>query len=131
MKTSAILAIATLLAAAAGIHGSCLAGEKTGAEARSIVSELAGSAVAPAELNSEHARGTTNIKLDAATAQGGAGSSFDNGLVHGNAVTGTSTTGMITTTNSVNNNMGITTVFQNSGNNSLFQQSTAINITVQ
>ena len=131
MKTSAILAIATLLAAAAGIDGSCLAGEKTGAGARSIVSELAGSAVPTAELNSEHARGGTNIKVDAAAAVGGNGSSFDNGLVHGNAVGGTSTTGMITTTGSVNNNMGITTVFQNSGNNSLFQQSTAINITLQ
>jgi hypothetical protein len=131
MKTSAILAIASLLTAAAGIHGSCLAGEKTGAGARGIISVLAGSAVPTTELNSEHARGATNIKIDAANASGGNGSSFDNGLVHGNAVTGTSTTGMITTTNSVNNNMGITTVFQNSGNNSLFQQSTAINITVQ
>ena len=131
MKTSAILAIATLLAAAAGIDGSCLAGEKTGAGARSIVSELAGSAVPTAELNSEHARGSTNIKIDAANASGGNGSSFDNGLVHGNSVSGMSATGTITTTGSVNNNMGITTVFQNSGNNSLFQQSTAINITLQ
>ena len=78
-----------------------------------------------------HARGSTNIKIDAATASGGNGSSFDNGLVHGNSVIGTSATGTITTTGSVNNNMGITTVFQNSGNNSLFQQSTAINITLQ
>ena len=131
MKTSAILAIATLLAATVGVDGSCLAGEKTGAGARGIISVLAGSAVPTTELNSEHARGSTNIKVDAAIAAGGNGSSFDNGLVHGNAVTGTSTTGMITTTNSVNNNMGITTVFQNSGNNSLFQQSTAINITLQ
>ena len=131
MKTSAILAIALLLTAAAGIDGSCLAGEKTGAGARGIISVLAGSAVPTAELNSQHARGSTNIKVDAATASGGNGSSFDNGLVHGNAVTGTSTTGTITTTSSVNNNMGITTVFQNSGNNSLFQQSTAINITLQ
>ena len=131
MKTSAILAIATLLAAAAGIDGSCLAGEKTGAGARSIVSELARSAVPTAELNSEHARGSTNIKIDAANASGGNGSSLDSGLLHGNAVTGTSTTGMISTTGSVNNNMGITTVFENSGNNSLFQQSTAINITLQ
>jgi hypothetical protein len=131
MKTSAILAIATLLAAAAGIDGSCLAGENTGAGARSIVSELAGSAVPTAELSSEHARGSTNIKIDAATASGGNGSSFDNGMLHGNSVIGTSTTGTITTTGSVNNNMGITTVFQNSGNNSLFQQSTAINITLQ
>jgi hypothetical protein len=131
MKTSATLAIAILLTAAAGIDGSCLAGEKTGAGARSIVSELAGSAVPTAELNSEHARGGTNIKVDAATASGGNGSSFDNGFLHGNSVSGTSATGTITATGSVNNNMGITTVFQNSGNNSLFQQSTAINITVQ
>jgi hypothetical protein len=132
MKTSAILAIATLLAATAGIDGSCLAGEKTGAGARSsIVSVLAGSAVPTAELNGEHARGVTNIKMDAAMASGGNGSSFDNGLLHGNSVSGTSTTGEITTTGSVNNNMGITTVFQNSGNNSLFQQSTAINITLK
>jgi len=131
MKTSAALAIAALLAAAAGTHGSCLAGEKTGAGAQSVISILAGSAVPAAELNGEHARGSTNIKVDAATAAGGNGSSFDNGLVDGNAVTGTSTTGMISTTGSINNNMGITTVFQNSGNNSLFQQSTAINITLQ
>ncbi len=131
MKTSAILAIAILVTAAAGIDGSCLAGEKTGAGAGSIIGVLAGSAVPTAELNSEHARGSTNIKVDAATAAGGPGSSFDNGLVHGNTVTGTSATGYISTNNSVNNNMGITTVFQNSGNNSLFQQSTAINITVQ
>ena len=126
MKTSASLAIVILLTAAAGIHGSCLAGEKTGAGARSILSGLAGSTVPTAELNSEHARGSTNIKIDAAS-----GSSFDNGLVHGNSVAGTSTTGAIPTTGSINNNMGITTVFQNSGNNSLFQQSTAINITLQ
>ena len=99
MKTSAILAIASLIAAAAGIHGSCLAGEKTAAGPRSIISVLAGSAVPTAELNSQHARGSTNIKVDAATASGGNGSSFDNGLVHGNAVIGTSATGTITTTN--------------------------------
>ena len=51
MKTSAILAIATLLAAAAGTDGTCLAGEKTGAGARSIISVLARSAVPTAELN--------------------------------------------------------------------------------
>ena len=131
MKTSAILAIATLLAAVAGIYGLCLAGGRPGRRHRSIVSELAGSAVPTAELGSEHARGTTSIKIDAASASGGNGSSFDNGLVHGNSVIGTSATGTITTNGSVNNNMGITTVFQNSGNNSLFQQSTAINITLQ
>jgi hypothetical protein len=131
MKTSATLAIAILLTAAAGINGSCLAGEKTGAGARSILSGLAGSAVPTTELNSEHARGSTNIRVDAASASGGNGASFDNGLVHGNSVSGMSVTGGVSANNSINNNMGITTVFQNSGNNSLFQQSTAINITLQ
>jgi hypothetical protein len=131
MKTSATLAIAILLTAAAGIDGSCLAGEKTGAGARGIIGVLAGSAVPTAELNSQHARGSTNIKVDAAAATGGNGSSFDNGFLHGNAVVGPSTTGGVSAQGSINGNMGITTVFQNSGNNSLFQQSTAINITLQ
>lgn len=128
MKTSAIWAAAALFAAAAGIHGPCLAGEKAAGGPRNIIDELAGSAVPAADLNGQHARGSTNIKIDTTTA--GDGSSFSDGAVRGNAVTGTSATGMITTSNSVNNNMGITTVFQNSGNNSLFQQSTAITITI-
>jgi hypothetical protein len=133
MKTPAIWAIATLLTAAAGVHGSCLASEKAPPGAHNIIGILAGSAVSIAELGGQHARGSTNInvnntKVDAANATGGDGAAFENGFLHGNSVSGTSTTGMITTTNSVNNNMGITTVFQNSGNNSLFQQSTAITI---
>jgi hypothetical protein len=130
MKTTAIWAIMTLFAATAGIHGSCLAGEKTGAGAPNIIGELAGSAVPAADLNNQHARGSATIKVDAATALGGDGSAFDNGLLHGNSISGTSTTGTITTDHSINNNMGITTVFQNSGNNSLFQQSTAITISI-
>jgi hypothetical protein len=55
---------------------------------------------------------------------------LSNGALRGNSVTGTSDTGTITTTGSINNNTGFTTVFQNSGNNSLFQQTTSINITV-
>jgi hypothetical protein len=128
MKTSAIWAAAAVIAAAAGIHGSCLAGEKAASGAQNIISELAGTAVPTAELNKQHARGSTNINVNALTA--GDGSSFNEGALHGNAVIGTSATGLITTTNSINNNSGITTVFQNSGNNSMFQQSTAINITM-
>ena len=131
MKTSAIWAAAALFVAAAGSHGSCLAGEKAAGGPQNIISELAGSKVPAAELSSQHARGGTNIKIDAATALGGNGASFDNGFLHGNSVIGPSATGTIRTTDSINNNMGITTVFQNSGNNSLFQQSTAINITIQ
>lgn len=128
MKTSAIWAAAAVIAAAAGTHGSCLAGEKALPGMQSIIGELAGSVVPNGELNKQHARGSTNINVNALTA--GDGSSFDSGALKGNSVIGTSATGLITTTNSINNNTGITTVFQNSGNNSLFQQSTAINITV-
>jgi hypothetical protein len=128
MKTTAIWAAAAVIAAALGIHGSCLAGETAVPGAQKIIGELAGTVVPAAELNSQHARGSTNINVKAIAA--GAGASFDEGALHGNSVIGSSATGLITTTNSINNNTGITTVFQNSGNNSLFQQSTAINITL-
>ena len=39
-------------------------------------------------------------------------------------------TGAISTTNSVTGNTGLTTVIQNTGNNSLFQTSTVVNITL-
>ena len=128
MKTSAIWAAAALFAAAAGTHGSCFAGEKASGGPRNIIDQLAGSAVPASELNGQHARGSTNINVNTLTA--GDGASFTDGTLRGNAVIGSSTTGMINTDNSVNNNMGFTTVFQNSGNNSLFQQSTAITITI-
>jgi hypothetical protein len=88
--------------------------------------------VPAAELNRQHARGstniTTNVNIDTTVNADG---SFNLGTLRGNSVVGPSATGVITTTDSINNNTGITTVFQNSGNNSLFQQSMAINITVQ
>ena len=88
---------------------------------------LADSAIPAAELGRQSARGIKNISVDTTFTFDGA---LSNGSLKGNAVIGTSDTGFITTTNSINNNTGITTVFQNSGNNSLFQQSTSINITV-
>jgi hypothetical protein len=128
MKTSATLSLAALLAAAVCMHGSCLAGENNAnSGAANILGALAGSAVPTAELSQQHARGTTNINVDTTVNSDG---SFNLGNVHGNAVSGNSATGTITTTGSINNNTGFTTVFQNSGNNSLFQQSTSIYITV-
>ena len=129
MKISALWAIAGILAAAAGIHTSCLAGENTPSAARGPIAALVGSAVPAADLSTQHARGSTTINLTAPLT-GGDQSAFNGGTVLGNSVSGISTTGMITTTNSVNNNMGITTVFENSGNNSMFQQSMAINISI-
>jgi hypothetical protein len=129
MKTRAIWAVATLLAAAFGVRGPCPAGELgITPSAHGMLSALAGAAVPPTELSRQHARGIkknidvgTNYTFDGA---------LSNGALRGNAVIGPSDTGSITTTGSINNNTGITTVFQNSGNNSLFQQTTSINIAV-
>src|SRR5205807_9305972 len=128
MKTSATLTLAALLAAAVCTHGSCLAGENNAnGGTGNILGALAGSAVPTAELSRQHARGTTNINVDTTVNSDG---SFNLGNVRGNAVGGNSATGTITTTGSLNNNTGFTTVFHNSGNNSLFQASTSIFITV-
>ena len=130
MKTSAILTVAALLAATVSPYGSCRAGENSAAATtRGMLAALAGSAVPSAELNRQHARGVkiTNIDTNYTVESG----SLNSGALRGNSVIGTSETGTITTTGSINNNTGFTTVFQNSGNNSLFQQSTSIYITVR
>lgn len=51
------------------------------------------------------------------------------GIQVGNSANG-SETGTITNHNSMNGNTGFTTVIQNTGNNSLFQTSTVVNITL-
>ena len=133
MKTFAIWAVAAVLAGAIGVQDSCLAGEPgmtppgMTPKASGILGALAGTAVPAAELSRQHARGIGTINLDTNYTFDGA---LSNGALRGNAVIGPSDTGSITTTGSINNNTGITTVFQNSGNNSLFQQTTSINITV-
>ena len=125
MRTRAIWALVTLFAAVFGVQGSCHAGEPgTTPKTTGVLGPLAGAAVAAAELSRQHGRGInvdTNYTFDGA---------LNSGAVRGNALIGPSDTGGITTTGSINNNTGITTVFQNSGNNSLFQQTTSINITV-
>jgi hypothetical protein len=130
MNRSAIWAVAALLATAVGVHGLCLAGENSVAAAPgSVLGALAGTAVSTAELGRQHGRGIKNINVNTNYTVD-SGSALSVGSLKGNAVIGTSDTGMITTTGSINNNTGITTVFQNSGNNSLFQQSTSIFITL-
>jgi hypothetical protein len=127
MKTFAIWAVAAVLAGAFG-KGPSLAGELgMKPNASGILGALAGTAVPATELSRQHARGIGTINLDTNYTFDGA---LSNGALRGNAVIGPSNTGSISTTGSINNNTGITTVFQNSGNNSLFQQTTAINITV-
>jgi hypothetical protein len=100
------------------LHGSAFGADMKSATSRTVLEALAGAALSAPELAGEHARGLV------------IGSAISDGTVTGNAVVGTSLTGAITNTNSINNNVGITTVFQNTGNNSLFQQSTSIFITM-
>jgi hypothetical protein len=122
IKTFALWAATAVLAAGFDVHGQCLAGESdVTPKASGLLGALAGTALPAVELGRQQARGITNFTFDGA---------LSNGALLGNAVVGPSDTGSITTTGSINNNSGITTVFQNSGNNSLFQQTTSINITV-
>ncbi len=79
-----------------------------------IAGLLAGTSVSNQDLGHQAARGLPNDLY---------------GSVASNTDTG-SAGGPITTTNSINGNSGITTVFQNTGNNSLFQSQTVINVTI-
>ena len=84
-----------------------------------VLGTLAAAALPDAELGRGRAKGL--LLTEAASS----------GFVADNRVGAQSVTGVITNTNSVNNNNGLTTVFQNTGNNSLFQSSTAIYINIK
>jgi hypothetical protein len=127
MKVSAILTAASLVAAVAGGSGSCRAAAegRTPASllqpAAAVLKILAGAAVPAAELGQERARG---ISVDVN------GSAVNNGTSASNAVLGSPITGTISNDHSIDNDVGITSVLQNFGNNSVIQTSTTINITV-
>ena len=89
-------------------------GVSAGPATGGIAGLLAGTSVSNRELGHQAARGLPNDLY---------------GSVSANTDTG-SAGGPITTTNSINGNSGITTVFQNTGNNSLFQSQTVINVTI-
>lgn len=122
MKASAIWAVASLLAAAVGASGSCLAAEGgTPAKPALVLNALAGTAVPTIELGKEHGRGiAVNVN----------GSALNNGSSAGNSVVSSPLAGTISNDHSINDNVGITSVLQNFGNNSVMQSSTTINITV-
>ncbi len=122
MKPSAIWAAAALFAAVAGGSGSCLAaGGAAPTQSAAVLHILAGTAVPTAELGRERARGiAVNVN----------GSALNNGSSAGNAVLASPITGMISNDHSIDNNVGITSVLQNFGNNSVMQTSTTINISV-
>ena len=111
MKILATLAAAVLLAAHAPGHAAGAPADALGA--------LAGAALPDAELGRGRAKG---LVLNEAVSSG---------FVGGNRVGAQSVTGVISNSNSVNNNNGVTTVFQNTGNNSLFQSSTSIYINIR
>ena len=79
-----------------------------------IAGLLASSAVTDRDLSTQHGRG-----LDLQ----------NNATVAGN-VNYSGGGGPISNADSIKNNAGITTVFQNTGNNSLFQNQTTINVTL-
>jgi len=84
----------------------------------STLSSLAGDAVPAAQLGTLRARGTVIV------------SSVNNGTVSNNSINGNTVTGNISDYASVNNNAGLTTVFQNTGNNTLLQNSTSVYISM-
>ncbi len=87
-------------------------------QSNSTLSSLAGDAVPAAQLGALRARGTVIV------------SSVNNGTVANNSINGNSVTGKITDIQSANNNAGLTTIFQNTGNNALLQNSTSVYISV-
>lgn len=107
-----LAAMAAPVAASAGSAGAA------GTPAHSVLDVLAGTAVPPAQLGAERARGVF------------IGSASNDAAMIDNTVGPGSHTGTITNNSSINNNTGVTTVFQNTGNNSIIQNSTAIYITV-
>ena len=122
MKASAIWAAAALFAAVAGGSASCLAaGSEAPTPSAVVLRVLAGTAVPNAELGHERARGiAVNVN----------GSALNRGDSADNAVLLSPITGTISNSHSIDNNVGITSVLQNFGNNSVMQTSTTINISV-
>jgi hypothetical protein len=81
------------------------------------LSSIAGTAVSDSQLSTLRGGALTVV------ASGNIGTDSNNSANY-------SQTGNIQNNQAINNNTGITTIFQNTGNNSLFQSSTTVNITV-
>ena len=114
IMTAAIISIAVSCASFSASHPAFAAGSDSQTDA--ALSGLAGAAVSTAQLRAmrggDFVVSSVNIGADA-------GNSANN-----------SPTGKIVNEQSINNNTGITTIFQNTGNNALFQSSTTVNISV-
>jgi len=116
----------SILLATAGASGACLAAERSApaGSPAGVLGALAGTAVPAAQLGKERARGAVGVNVNGSGSAVGAASST------GNLVSGNSATGLVSNLDSINGNAGITSVIQNSGNNSIMQVSTTINISV-
>jgi len=113
---------AVLLAGVVGINRPCVAAENSLPQlSERVLLALAETSVSAAELGEERARGfAVNVN----------GSALSNGNSVYNHIVSSPITGLIENEHSINNNVGITSVLQNFGNNAVVQTSTTINITV-
>ncbi len=120
MKTPHSLSGWITLALLLGVQSPCLAADQDRPSRSSeALGALMRQAVPTSQLAGERARGIV------------VNSAASSGAVFGNTVGPHNVTGTIGNQNSINNNVGITTVFQNTGNNSLLQSSTSIYISVR
>lgn len=128
MKVSVTWAAAALLVAVVGASGSGLAAESGvpgngPVKPAAVLGALAGTAVPSAELGRERGRGGIAVNVNGSAA-------LNNGSSANNIVVGSPIAGTISNDKSIDNNVGITSVLQNFGNNSVIQTSTTINITI-
>ena len=121
MKASAIWAAASLFAATLGFPAHASRPGVPAATSAALIKALMGKAIPSAELGREHGRGlSVNVN----------GSALNNANSTNNSVIDSPITGSIENDHSISNNVGITSVLQNLGNNSVLQSSTTINISV-
>ncbi|MBR0679020.1 hypothetical protein GXW74_00850 [Roseomonas eburnea] len=106
--------------AAATLTVAVFAGQAIASEPARLPDRFAGLAPLGAE---ELAAATGRAGLDAEAA--------NQALLQGNQVGANSVTGGNTISGSLNGNAGVTTVFQNTGNNTVFQAATSISISVR
>jgi hypothetical protein len=115
-NTMRMLGVAMLAGSLFDVSGTAFAQKAAAGPtvSKNVTTMLAGSAVSDHELRGQTARGLPADMY---------GSVQDNTNTAGGG-------GTISDTNAITNNSGITTVFQNTGNNSLFQNQTVINVSI-
>jgi hypothetical protein len=111
-KTFAIWAVAAMLAGAFGVQCACFAGEAE-MTPQANLGALAGTTVADVELGRQGARSIANFPVAGV---------LSNAVTGNNAFFGHTATGTFGVIGSTNDNVGVTSVFPNSGINSVFQQ---------